>query len=274
MKSLSEKDVLFATMKPAEPHEAGEILAFIESLEDPHLLGRQLEDYRRGAENGLLFVLRLPQGQIIGASGVFEMPLTAAEGQAPDYWELGGTGVEKGKKNASRSYTGFGLQELFTFLRLASLSLEGDPASGPTIASIIAPDNSTSLANIRSVGFTPWDWNLVPASAWIACKGCLNEKNFAPPRLCCSDPLYIPTERLGAALLKTFEEVVPAARPTIEELNGEQELAAPRVVRVNKKDGSGLSIELDHFILRSAHMLMALAQVCGKTELWGLPVNP
>jgi hypothetical protein len=163
-------------MGGAMPGEERQILGFFERANDPNVLPRPFEDYRRSIELGLFYTVKVDD-QLIAAAGVFPL-----HEHKISPMEMGSCFVAPVARN-------FGIQKLLIRPRIAASILFYDTK----IYTAVKPSNTASNKSILSAGFEPLT---EPDPLLIEpCAACNRRPEPESGRICCCDFYHIPPAR-------------------------------------------------------------------------------
>lgn len=182
------------TLRTANEGDQKSLFNLYRNQNEKFLLPRPENEFTAAIHRGQYFLIE-ENNQILAASGVF------------DYSE-NEPFVELAETYVSPTIRGYGLQELFFHIRIASVVLFQGPSVQITTA--IDPKNDRSLTNMNKQGFTKW--SPIP-EAYLSCRSCPNKPSkwtiiFCNPRKCCCDYYVLPVDQSRIAvsnLLMAFQ---------------------------------------------------------------------
>src|SRR4051812_19749511 len=155
--------------------ESARVQAAYEAWGDGFVLPRPEADYRAAAEKGLFFVVER-EGAIVAATGVYDL--------------IDGSKVETGSTYVEKTFRGYGVQQLFFQVRIASVVVT--QGTGVEITTAVNPSNHHSLTNAQKAGFVPMS---AVAEQIAPCISCPKKANLPDERICCCDFWTLPIDK-------------------------------------------------------------------------------
>lgn len=220
-----------ASLRPAKETDIERVVAFYKANPDKNILARE-SAVGTACAQGRLFIVE-SDAAIVAVSAFFPVGQTL-------FAEVGGTRVANG-------WQGFGLQDVFFWMRFASVA-----ASEPKtqISTAIDPANTKSMANAQAQGFVIWANPVLdllsecdPAPGR---DGCEKKATLAPGVACCSAFLLLPRTAQAAAIAKLL-----------------QETSKSNVLHLKRKSGETLELSLNSKLVTDADFREMLTDFIG-----------